>query len=336
MIDTPAHGSTASAPISALGTSAPVAPSDRGRLDLREAFGSVRFTPELVTARRLLARARANPYWRRSLFAARGFNARRLVAWAFGATLAFVFGTGLALSAGSFSPWKALVVGYLPLRLFLIFRAARATATASGREIRPGNLEHLHQTLLRPRDLVLGWSLLGWGRALAEASLVFAFVAPWFMRFGVPWTVLLAVEVLHVAVLQAMAAVVSAERTYDFDWRREASSAGSVLGSFSFPIVFAFQSLVLSLFLFFVFGFALSFPLTAFLLLAASDSAPVDVESMFGLLEIVGFVAFAGYAIWLPLGAVREIERRLGRDVLTREKLARYLERKVSARPSHG
>lgn len=247
---------------------------------------------------------RSNPFWFRA--AARpGAPMRRRMARlmpvaALGAFVVF----GLAMSLPSDRVGGVLLQVYLPLRFFLLYRAAQLAVRASRRDLRAGNLPHLALAPMSGRDLAAGWAIAGWSAALPETLAAAAALAPMIALAGVAASGIALVEFAHLLTLQALSTLVASGLIAGFRHRHEAATAGWLSSAVSFPLVFAAQSLLMGLIL-------LVLPLAAVMLLGAS--AP------FGWMEIdaADFIVCAGalllgvYALWMPLATLKEIDRQL-------------------------
>lgn len=227
------------------------------------------------------------------------------------------------------SPWAILFSFYIPVRLFLIHRAASRATLQARLESAPGNCEHLYLSPLRPRQLAGGWALHGWARAVGESLIALAVFYPWFAQYGLIWAAGPLIEFVHLVMLQSLAAVVASKCVYSHSLRREATSAGWATASITHPIVLLAQSLVLSLFFILVIGFLVILPISILLMLAASGFTGIDEWDPATLFFWIVPVMIGSYIVWLPIGVFQEIDRQLNSEVISPERFRRYLEPKT-------
>ncbi len=210
----------------------------------------------------------------------------------------------ISLSGLGFRPASLFLELYVPLRVLLLYRAARLTVAAARHDLSSGNLEHLAVSPMSGCDLAVGWAIAGWCRALPETLAVMIFVSPLILAFGPIGGFIACVDLLHLVLLQGLAALITASLMAGFQHRHEAATAGWISAVFTYPLVFLIQSIVMGML------FAL-LPLSILLLLGASSPAGWPDFEAARVVRSGGFLLLAAYAVWLPVATMKEIDRQL-------------------------
>jgi hypothetical protein len=260
--------------------------------------------PRGLGPRPLIDELEHNPWWLASVLRAGSPFRRRFRAAVPLALVGAVF-VFLLTGSGYWSRPSGLVLElYLPIRLLLLYRAARLAVAASRRDLRPGNLTPLIASPLSGRDLTLGWAVAAWSRAVPETFAAFILLAPLILPWGFTAGLIALVEMVHLILLQGLAAVIAAGLMAGFRHRHEAATAGWLSAVFTFPAVFFVQT--------FMFAVLLAMlPLAILLLLGASLPAGWPELDMSLVLNAAAVFLAAVYAVWMPVATVKEIYRQL-------------------------
>lgn len=254
--------------------------------------------------RRLIEELDRSPWWRLSVSGERSALRRRMRAALPLALVGCVF-VSLLAGPGAWSRPSGLILEvYFPIRLILLYRAARLAVAASRADLRPGNLAHLVASPLSGRELTLGWAAAGWSRVLPETLAAFILLAPLLLPWGVTGAVLALVELVHVILLQGLAAIIAAGLMTGFRHRHEAVTAGWLSAVFAFPAVFLIQTLMMAV-------LVAMLPLAVLLLLGASVPPGWPEMEMSLVLGAAALLLAGAYAIWMPVATIKEIDRQL-------------------------
>lgn len=237
----------------------------------------------------------------------------------FVALICFGIGWGLRVALPFAGVRPTLLLLYPPARLYLIFAAARASARFARAQASSEGFPHLYMTALSPRDLLVGWALEGWLRASAETLLIFAFLAPWANDAGAFGICIGIGELVHVAALQGLAAVLATQLTLRFNRRWEGAAAGWIAAGFSYPILFLAQALLFAPLL-----FALPFAFT--LLSASGEGWGRLLDDLDPILHGAFYATLVCHYLWLPMAVLKEIGRQLDSRAPSVEDLRGYLE----------
>lgn len=254
--------------------------------------------------RQLIDELERSPWWFRCILRPDSVLRRRLrVALPLalmGAALVFLL-TGPPRASG---PSGLIFELYIPIRVLLLYRAARLAVAATRRDLRPGNLAPLIASPLAGRELTLGWALAGWSRVLPETLAAFILLAPLVLPWGVTGVFVVLIELVHLVLLQGLAAVIAAGLMAGFQHRHEAVTAGWLSAVFTFPAVFILQTLMIAV-------LVAMLPLAVLLLLGASLPAGWPELELSLVLKAAALLLVAAYAIWMPVATVKEIDRQL-------------------------
>jgi hypothetical protein len=228
-------------------------------------------------------------------------RARALLPGALAAALFLVF-----ISASGLMPRPAslLVELYLPLRILLLYRSARLTVVAARHDLGSGNLEHLAVSPMSGRDLAVGWAIAGWSRTLPETLAITVFLSPLVLASGPVGGFVACVDLIHLVLLQGLAALITAGLMAGFQHRHEAATAGWFSAVFTYPLVFLMQATIIGML------FAL-LPLSILLLLGASTPVGWPEFEAATVARSGVFLLAAAYALWLPVATMKEIDRQL-------------------------
>lgn len=238
---------------------------------------------------------RANPWVRTLSLGAGGRLRRRTTAITILGVVGFALSVSvcasLALSGEARIEAVApgLILCWIVIRAILMGRASGLAARHGRMWMESGPLEELYLTPVTPRELVMGWALAGWIRAVPEALAVFAILYPWCCLLGPAGVILPWLELIVVVHFQFVAALVASNLTLKFAQRREAVSAGWVSCTFVYPMVYVGRA-ALALFILVPIGAATLGELVVFLTFA--------------------YLAIAYFAL-LPFMAFSEIRRQL-------------------------
>lgn len=210
----------------------------------------------------------------------------------------------VAASGAASRPTALLFELYIPLRFFLLYRAARLTVRAARCDLVSGNLEHLAVSPMTGRELAAGWAIAGWSRALPETVATFVFLSPLILLAGPAGALIAAVDLFHLVLLQGLAALITSGLMVGFQHRHEAATAGWLSAVFAYPLVFLIQAVVIGLL------FAL-LPLSVLLLLGASMPAGWPELDVSHVVDSGAILMAGAYALWFPVATLKEIDRQL-------------------------